>query len=244
MNRQLCKTYTWKRAHTAASSHPKFHDSIHAHIQLHHVISQDPPKYLIMFISKHASTFINLKRFVDWDQNISRPNHIASHFYLNLFLSFSFYLFWPFSKGKNNQVGEKKSQQRLKLFHFKSVSRFLHTLRVKSPFSISAACKYLPRKINSKTEPAREVHGIWGTFLFWGSKSSLKQERTFVWRRAAEVKSLSVLNVIFEMEKLSWRKKTFVSYLSGKWSGSGYLISLVYLLKRSIEIYWSSLRFL
>lgn len=34
----------------------------------------------------------------------------------------------------------------------------------------------------------------------------MSQELTFVWRRAVEVKSLSVLNVIFEMEKLSWRK--------------------------------------
>lgn len=34
----------------------------------------------------------------------------------------------------------------------------------------------------------------------------MTQEHTFVWRRAVEVKSLSVLNVIFETEKLSWRK--------------------------------------
>lgn len=48
--RWLSKLYIWKQAYTAASSHQKIQDSIHARIQLQYIISPDLPKYLIMFI--------------------------------------------------------------------------------------------------------------------------------------------------------------------------------------------------
>lgn len=103
--RWLCKSYIWKQAYTAASSHQKIQDSIHARIQLQYIISPDLPKYLIMFILKHASSFINFVRDLLIEMKILKTILLLT-FNWDSFFGWAPFLLWLFSKGKTNQVGK------------------------------------------------------------------------------------------------------------------------------------------
>lgn len=100
--RQLHKTCIWKQAYTAASSHQKIQDSIHARIRLHYIISPDPPNYLIMFIFKHASSFINFVSDLLIETNILKTISLLIFISISFFGSAPSFLLWPFLKGKNN----------------------------------------------------------------------------------------------------------------------------------------------